>query len=97
MSSDEAPPPRPPPPPPDPDFEPLLSTELSKKVETYQKWLAPPDPSTNHWIAHKARQEDTNKWFLNGDAYKAWKTNGTLYWVRGKFGAGKTFLTCVAL
>jgi hypothetical protein len=60
------------------------TTPPGERVSTYQKWLAPPDPSINHWIAHKARQEDTFKWFLNGDAYKAWKTNGTLYWVRGK-------------
>lgn len=56
----------------------------AEKVSTYQKWLDPPDTSIAHWIAHKIRQEDTFKWFLNGDAYEAWKTNGTLYWVRGK-------------
>src|SRR5712672_2899897 len=60
------------------------TTLPGERVSTYQKWLAPPDPSISHWIAHKTRQEDTFKWFLNGDAYKAWKTNGTLYWVRGK-------------
>jgi len=52
-------------------------------VEPYQKWLSPPDPSISHWIAHKERQVDTNQWILKGDAYKAWKTNGTLFWVRG--------------
>jgi hypothetical protein len=58
---------------------------LGARVSTYHKWLAPPDPSINHWIAHKAlHDEDTFKWFLDGDAYKSWKTNGTLYWVRGK-------------
>jgi hypothetical protein len=55
-------------------------------VAPYQKWLSPPDPSINHWIAHKERQVDTNKWLLNGDAYKAWKTSGTLFWVRGERG-----------
>jgi len=60
------------------------TTLPGERVSTYQNWLDPPDPSINHWIAHNARQEDTFKWFLNGDAYKAWKTNGTLYWVRGK-------------
>jgi hypothetical protein len=60
------------------------TTLPGERVSTYEEWLAPPDPSINHWIAHKARQEDTFQWFLNGDAYKAWKTSGTLYWVRGK-------------
>lgn len=88
----QPPPPPPPPPIPDPDFDPLLSPESSAKLAPYQKWLSPPDPSISHWIAHKERQVDTNQWLLKGDPYKAWKTDGTLFWVRGKLGAGKTIL-----
>ncbi|KAH9953744.1 hypothetical protein BC827DRAFT_108662 [Russula dissimulans] len=88
-------PPLPPPPPPEipePNFDPLLSPELSAKVAAYQEWLSPPDPCINHWITHKARQVDTFQWLLKGDAYTDWKTDGSLFWIRGKSGAGKTFL-----
>ncbi|KAI9450554.1 hypothetical protein F5148DRAFT_1242678 [Russula earlei] len=86
-------PPRPPTPIPDPDLDPLLSPELSLRVAVYQNWLSPPDPSTIHWNTHKARQADLFQWLLKGDTYRSWKNSGSLFWIRGKSGAGKTFLT----
>ncbi|KAI0291491.1 hypothetical protein B0F90DRAFT_1776768 [Multifurca ochricompacta] len=79
--------------PPPPHFEPLLSPELSEKVKNYQNWLSPPDPSTNHGIAHTAHYVESSQWLIKGDSFNAWKNNGSLFWVHGKTGAGKTILT----
>ena len=57
------------------------NTELQEKL---QKWLSPPDPSTNHNIARKAHHEGTATWFFRGGIFKQWKSSPSLLWVHGK-------------
>lgn len=54
-----------------------------------RRWLSPPDPSTNHNIAHRAQHEGTAMWFFECEIYKKWKSNPSLLWVHGK----RTFFT----
>jgi archaellum component FlaC len=60
------------------------NTELR---ENLQKWLSPPDPSTNHNIARKAHHKGTASWFFQGSIFKQWKSS-PLLWIHGK----RTFL-----
>jgi hypothetical protein len=53
--------------------------------EKLQKWLSPPDPSTNHNIARKAHHKGTASWFFQGSIFKQWKSSSeSLLWVHGK-------------
>jgi hypothetical protein len=59
--------------------------------EKLQKWLSPPDPSTNHNIARKAHHNGTASWFFKGSIFKQWKSS-PLLWIHGKPGSGKSVL-----
>ncbi|KAH9964674.1 hypothetical protein BGW80DRAFT_1447974 [Lactifluus volemus] len=55
-------------------------------------WLSPPDPSTNHNIARTAHHDGTAAWFIQGDTFQKWKIRGSLLWIHGKPGSGKSVL-----
>ncbi|KAH8986689.1 hypothetical protein EDB92DRAFT_1229619 [Lactarius akahatsu] len=57
-----------------------------------RKWVSPPDPSTNHNIACDASHRQTADWFFEGSKIKEWKSTGSLLWIHGKPGAGKSIL-----
>ena len=52
--------------------------------EKMQRWLSPPDPSKNQYIARKAHHKGTASWFLQGDIFKQWKLSPSLLWIHGK-------------
>ncbi|KAI0264844.1 hypothetical protein BC834DRAFT_970413 [Gloeopeniophorella convolvens] len=66
--------------------------ERMQRAERYQKWLSVPNSSTNQATASEARYSDTSMWLVRGQAYEEWKSSGTLLWVTGKPGAGKTVI-----
>ncbi|KAH9173906.1 hypothetical protein EDB89DRAFT_1815192, partial [Lactarius sanguifluus] len=55
-------------------------------------WLSPADPSTNHIIAQKARHKGTTVWFFQGSIFIEWKSTGSLLWIHGKPGSGKSVI-----
>ncbi|KAH9973635.1 hypothetical protein BJV74DRAFT_889043 [Russula compacta] len=57
-----------------------------------RKWLSPPDTSTNHNIACGAHHEGTATWFFQGSIFNEWKSTGSLLWIHGKPGSGKSVL-----
>ncbi|KAH9992931.1 hypothetical protein BJV77DRAFT_410664 [Russula vinacea] len=57
-----------------------------------RSWLSPPDPSVNHNTACKTQHSGTATWFIQGSTFRDWKKNGSLLWVRGNPGAGKSIL-----
>ncbi|KAI0289897.1 hypothetical protein B0F90DRAFT_1929529 [Multifurca ochricompacta] len=64
--------------------------------ETFRRWLSPPDPSKNHNIARKSHHVGTASWFIDGNTFPEWRATGSLLWVHGKPGSGKSVL-CSAL
>ncbi|KAH9033709.1 hypothetical protein EDB83DRAFT_1829530 [Lactarius deliciosus] len=60
------------------------------------KWFSPPDPSTNYNIACEAHQEGTAAWFFRGEKFEDWSSIGSLLWIHGKPGSGKSIL-CSAI
>ncbi|KAI0268521.1 hypothetical protein BGY98DRAFT_1101489 [Russula aff. rugulosa BPL654] len=58
--------------------------------ESTYKWLSPPDPSTNHNIACGTHHKKTATWFFEGSTYREWKSTGSLLWIHGKPGSGKS-------
>ena len=49
-----------------------------------QRWLSPPDPSTNQNFVKKSRLKGTAAWFLESSALAKWKSSGSLLWIHGK-------------
>ncbi|KAH9055679.1 hypothetical protein EDB87DRAFT_1280661 [Lactarius vividus] len=64
--------------------------------ESLRKWQSPPDPSTNHNIAGDRQYEGTAEWFFESDQFENWKLTGSLLWIHGKPGSGKSVL-CSAI
>ncbi|KAF8260976.1 hypothetical protein EI94DRAFT_1810940 [Lactarius quietus] len=60
--------------------------------ESLRRWVTPPDPSTNHNIACAIHHGGTAEWFFKGSIFAEWKTVGTLLWIYGKPGSGKSIL-----
>ncbi|KAH9053164.1 hypothetical protein EDB87DRAFT_287073 [Lactarius vividus] len=55
-------------------------------------WLSPADPSTNHNIARKAQHKGTAVWFFQGSIFIEWRSTGSLLWIHGKPGSGKSVI-----
>ncbi|KAI9432762.1 hypothetical protein H4582DRAFT_1091152 [Lactarius indigo] len=70
----------------------LNRNELRKDL---RKWVAPPDPSINFNTASSAHHQGTAEWCTKGKPLTNWKTSGSLLWIHGKPGSGKSILRCV--
>ncbi|KAI9436463.1 hypothetical protein H4582DRAFT_1880234, partial [Lactarius indigo] len=64
--------------------------------KSLREWVVPPDPSTNHNIACDLHHGGTAQWFFRGSMFGEWKSDGSLLWIYGKPGSGKTIL-CSAI
>ncbi|KAI0290289.1 hypothetical protein BC826DRAFT_1176909 [Russula brevipes] len=60
--------------------------------ENLRRWLSPSDPSTNHNIACGTHHDGTASWFFQGSVFDRWKSTGSLLWIHGKPGSGKSIL-----
>lgn len=67
---------------------------LEQRREKLERWLSPPDPSTNYNKALQQRQEGSGLWFLQTDAFVSWKNRrNSILWLHGIPGCGKTILS----
>ncbi|KAH9031126.1 hypothetical protein EDB85DRAFT_1830526, partial [Lactarius pseudohatsudake] len=73
-------------------FNALAGNESRKSL---REWVFPPDPSTNHNIACDLHHGGTAQWFFRGSMFGEWKSTGSLLWIYGKPGSGKTILCSV--
>ncbi|KAI0267816.1 hypothetical protein BC834DRAFT_842472 [Gloeopeniophorella convolvens] len=78
------------------DVQRILTEQEAKKREELQAklwaWLSPPNVSANHDFARERHHPGTARWFLQGTIFEDWKRDGSLLWIRGKPGSGKTIL-----
>ncbi|KAI9432639.1 hypothetical protein BJY52DRAFT_1231784 [Lactarius psammicola] len=72
----------------------IKGNELRKDL---RKWIAPPDPSVNFNTASGAHHKGTAAWCTKGNTLVDWKTSGTLLWIHGKPGSGKSVLSSVII
>ncbi|KAH9981775.1 hypothetical protein BJV77DRAFT_354094 [Russula vinacea] len=71
------------------DVDQVKQTQLQENV---YKWLSPSDPSTNHNIACGTYHKKMATWFFQGNIFGEWKSTGSLLWIHGKPGSGKSIL-----
>ncbi|KAH9069618.1 hypothetical protein EDB83DRAFT_2674313 [Lactarius deliciosus] len=64
--------------------------------ESLMKWQSPLDPSTTHNIIGDRQHEGTAQWFFESNQFENWKLTGSLLWIHGKPGSGKSVL-CSAI
>jgi hypothetical protein len=57
-----------------------------------KNWLCPPDPSKNYNIGCQTHQAGTAIWFFQRTIFARWKAEGSLLWIYGKPGSGKSIL-----
>lgn len=63
-----------------------------------ERWLSPPDYSTNANLARERRHPGTGTWLLNSLAFQEWKLGSRQHlWLYGLAGCGKTILTTTIL
>ncbi|KAH9049248.1 hypothetical protein EDB83DRAFT_1404755 [Lactarius deliciosus] len=60
-----------------------------------RNWFASPDPSTNYNIACDIHQDGTAAWLFEDGIFKEWELVGSLLWIHGKPGSGKSILSFV--
>ncbi|KAH8989880.1 hypothetical protein EDB86DRAFT_1841816 [Lactarius hatsudake] len=74
----------------------LVSNEIKKNLDRSRKksrkWLSPPDPSQNQNVACEVCYDGTATWFIQGTTFLEWRTRGSLLWIHGKPGSGKSVL-----
>ncbi|KAN0139385.1 hypothetical protein V8E53_002886 [Lactarius tabidus] len=61
-------------------------------IQLLRSWLSPADASTNHNIARKAQHNGTAVWLLQCRIIVEWKSTGSLLWIHGKPGSGKSVI-----
>ncbi|KAN0136165.1 hypothetical protein V8E53_006025 [Lactarius tabidus] len=61
-----------------------------------RQWQSPSDPSMNQNFASGRQHEGTAEWFCGGGNFDKWKVSGSLLWIHGKPGSGKSIL-CSAI
>lgn len=67
---------------------------FEQRREKVERWLSPPDPSTNYNQALQQRHEGSGLWFLERDAFAEWKKRqNSFLWLYGIPGCGKTILS----
>ncbi|KAH9170736.1 hypothetical protein EDB89DRAFT_2071643 [Lactarius sanguifluus] len=72
-----------------------VDSEGNELRKDLRNWITPPDPSVNYNAASGVHQKGTAAWCIEGDTLANWKTFGTLLWIHGKPGSGKSILSSV--
>ncbi|KAM5528408.1 hypothetical protein FOXYSP1_18889 [Fusarium oxysporum f. sp. phaseoli] len=76
----------------------VMSMASDHHFAKIERWLSPPDYSTNANLARTRRHPGTGTWLLDSSAFREW-TAGTRrhLWLYGLAGAGKTVLSTTIL
>ncbi|KAG7124466.1 Vegetative incompatibility protein HET-E-1 like [Verticillium longisporum] len=72
--------------------------ESSNHTDKIERWLNPPDPSTNFNHAKRLRHEGTGAWLLDHPVFQSWSSGSRRHlWLHGLSGCGKTVLSTTVL
>ncbi|KAL3587439.1 hypothetical protein FPOAC2_13336 [Fusarium poae] len=76
----------------------VMSMTSDHRFTKIERWLSPPDCSTNANLARKRRHPGTGTWLLNSPAFQEWKLGSRQHlWLYGLAGCGKTILSTTIL
>ncbi|KAJ3766262.1 hypothetical protein FB446DRAFT_794268 [Lentinula raphanica] len=66
-----------------------LSTDEEKELRA---WLGAPDCSIKYSTALNKRVAGTGQWIFKDPTYLKWREEGSILWIQGQAGSGKTLL-----
>ncbi|KPA37290.1 hypothetical protein FLAG1_09900 [Fusarium langsethiae] len=76
----------------------VMSMASDHRFAKIERWLSPPDCSTNANLARERRHPGTGTWLLNSPAFQEWKLGSRQHlWLYGLAGCGKTILSTTIL
>ncbi|SPJ78511.1 related to ankyrin repeat [Fusarium torulosum] len=76
----------------------VMSMASDHRFAKIERWLSPPDYSTNANLARERRHPGTGTWLLNSLAFEEWKLGSRQHlWLYGLAGCGKTILSTTIL
>ncbi|KAG5752614.1 hypothetical protein H9Q70_004752 [Fusarium xylarioides] len=76
----------------------VMSMASDHRFAKIERWLSPPDYSTNANLARERRHPGTGTWLLNSPAFQEWKLGTRQHlWLYGLAGCGKTILSTTIL
>ncbi|EXL68463.1 hypothetical protein FOPG_15472 [Fusarium oxysporum f. sp. conglutinans race 2 54008] len=76
----------------------VMSMASDHRFAKIERWLSPPDCSTNANLARERRHPGTGTWLLNSPAFQEWKLGSRHHlWLYGLAGCGKTILSTTIL
>ncbi|KAM5359065.1 hypothetical protein ACJA88_015226 [Fusarium oxysporum] len=76
----------------------VMSMASDHRFARIERWLSPPDCSTNANLARERRHPGTGTWLLNSPAFQEWKLGSRQHlWLHGLAGCGKTILSTTIL
>ncbi|KAH6978413.1 hypothetical protein EDB82DRAFT_546596 [Fusarium venenatum] len=76
----------------------VMSMASDHHFAKIERWLSPPDYSTNANLARKRRHPGTGSWLLKSPAFQEWKLGARQHlWLYGLAGCGKTVLSTTIL
>lgn len=75
-----------------------MSMKSDHHISRIERWLSPPDCSTNANLARKQRHQGTGTWLLDSTAFQEWQSGSRQHlWLYGCAGCGKTVLATTIL
>ncbi|KAI7761735.1 hypothetical protein LZL87_013585 [Fusarium oxysporum] len=76
----------------------VMSMASDHRFAKIERWLSPPDCSTNANLARTCRHPGTGTWLLDSSAFQEWKLGSRQHlWLYGLAGCGKTILSTTIL
>ncbi|KAK2469654.1 hypothetical protein H9L39_18469 [Fusarium oxysporum f. sp. albedinis] len=76
----------------------VMSMASDHRFAKIERWLSPPDCSTNANLARERRHPGTGTWLLNSPAFQEWELGSRQHlWLYGLAGCGKTILSTTIL
>ncbi|KAH7207390.1 hypothetical protein DER44DRAFT_374790 [Fusarium oxysporum] len=76
----------------------VMSIASDHRFAKIERWLSPPDYSTNANLARTRRHPGTGAWLLNSPVFQEWKLGARQHlWLYGLAGCGKTILSTTIL
>lgn len=76
----------------------VISMNSDHHISEIERWLSPPDCSTNANLARNQRHQGTGTWLLDSPAFQEWQSGSRQnLWLYGWAGCGKTVLITTIL
>ncbi|QKX58590.1 uncharacterized protein TRUGW13939_05715 [Talaromyces rugulosus] len=75
----------------------LQKSKKDKKYKEVLDWVCTVDPSAKHGDTNSKKEPGTCNWLFQRPEFDEWKTQGSVLWIKGELGCGKSVLCSAAI